>query len=86
MNRHQFQRSAFSQIQDMKALLRDQKRKRREDQNEAEVHDISSAVFADVFLKLRNSLADYWNDMKQEEKDYSADVVSARKLLLQSVI
>ena len=85
LNRQRFQRSAFSQIQDLKALLRDLKRKRRDDRAEQEVHEMSSAVFAEVFLKLRNSLNDYWNDLKDEEKVYTTDVLSARKLLLQSV-
>lgn len=87
--RELFQRNAFSQIQDVKALLRDQKKKKGE--MAALVTDscadggVEAAVFADIFLKLRNSLNDHWLEIQAQEKIQSKEVGVARRQIAQAV-
>ena len=92
--RKEFQMGAMSQLQSVKAMVRDEKKRREKKQSAIEGSDgfsprartdNVSAILAEVFLKLRNSLNDMWLELKDAESSCADEVKTVRRNLIQAV-
>jgi hypothetical protein len=96
-NRDKIQKNIFSQIQNVKAFLREEKKRKHNGAGkqareggggpgpgagaESET-EVASAVFADIFLQLRDALSAYRQELQGEERAGAAEVAAARRQLV----
>lgn len=88
-SREVMQQTAFAQVQEVKALLREQRRRGggggSSDKGTAQQRDLATSVCADVFLRLRNSLNDHWLELKNLERVCAEHVATSRRQIAKSV-